>query len=130
MVNAVHHHHQFQHQEGHPPPHPQRYYHSSTMNNYDPPSLTSVNASGDHSDISSMTTTTTVVYNSVQPQYQPSSSAIAIQKIACDLKSQVASAMVSQPTIDPSYTSSQLVIQTPVNNMNDPHSDRDMFGTK
>ena len=125
-----HHHRQFQHQDGLPPNHPPRYYHSSTMNNYDPSSLTSINAAGDHNDISSMTTTTTVVYNSAQPQYQPPSSVREIQKIASDLKSQVASAMACQPPIDSSYIPPQQVIQTPMNNINDSQFDMNMFEMK
>ena len=130
MRNSVHHHHQYPHQDALPSTHQQPYYHSSSMGSYDPPNVTTINTAADHKDISSMTTTTTVVYNPSRPQIQTPASLSAIAQIANYLKGQASTSLPCQSGMDPSNTSFQDILQTPVNNINDPQLDIDMFGIK
>ena len=125
LVNSVHHH---QHQESLGSTHPQQFYHPSGINSYDPSNSTITNPTVDHNDVSSMTTTTTVVYNSLQPQHQTSQS-IAIQKIKSELQSQLP--MFRRPTpLNQSYLSPQHVIQAPSNDFNDSRLDMNLLTIK
>lgn len=126
LVNSVHHH---QHQESLGSAHQQQqYYHQSGMNSYDLSNSTITNPTVDHNDVSSMTTTTTVVYNSLQPQHQTSSS-IAIQKIKSELQSQL-SMFRRPPPLNQSYLSPQHVIQAPSNDFNDSRLDMNVLTIK
>jgi hypothetical protein len=71
----------------------------------------------DHDDVSS-TTTSTLVYNSMESELETLTSSTAIQKIKRDLKSAV-SPLQHQLILSQQYPSSQHVIQTSSTNMND-----------
>jgi len=72
----------------------------------------------DHDDVSS-TTTSTLVYNSMEPELETLTSSTAIQKIKRDLKSAVSPLFQHQLILSQQYPSSQHVIQTSSTNMND-----------
>jgi hypothetical protein len=74
---------------------------------------------GDHNDVSS--TTSTVVFNTMQPQSSASHTTYQ-QQLTNNLNSQLSPTLRRQP----SYLLSQHVIQTPPPNMNDPRLNMQM----
>ena len=128
--------HQYQHQQNFPPTFQQQQYPTSGKTRYDQLSSTAANSTADHNDVSSMTTTTTVVYNPLQPQYQqaPSSSEIEkiekIERIKSHLQSPFPCHYPQQPPSNPSYLPPQHVIQAPSCTPNDVRLNMKMLSPK